>query len=83
LSVRASSGSDVCGRVDDHVGRHPAHRFGQAGQVGEIAAQAAGVGCRVEVQRHQFAQHRQAALQLPSDLAAAAEQQYLHVVTCS
>ena len=62
-------------RIDDDVRLDLEHRFGQTSQIGKITAQP-GVAGRTE--RHQFAQWRQAALQLPANLSVLAEKQDFH-----
>jgi len=73
----------VGGGVDDHVWPHAAHRLGQTGKVAKVAAQSTRVARCIKVQGHQFTQHRQAALQLPPDLATPPQKQYLHAVTAA
>jgi len=65
----------VGGGVDDDVGAQLAHRGGQAVGFAQVAAQA---GRAAAIQRHQLAQRRQTALQLPAELAVLAQQQDLH-----
>ena len=64
------------GCVDNHIRRNGSHGMGEAFQIGKAAAEF----LAVVIQRDQFAQRRQAALQLPADLAVFAEQQDLHHV---
>ena len=66
--------------IHDHIGRYTAHGVGQTLEVAEVATQAVRVGGRVEVQRHQITQHRQAALQFPPHLATSAQQENFHAV---
>jgi hypothetical protein len=73
LSRRARSG---CG-VDDHVGTQSSHGVGDARRIAEIAA----VFLAVEIQRRDLAEHGQAALQFPADLAAFAEEQDVHAAS--
>ncbi len=65
------------GGVDDDIGTHAPHRVGHLIGLAEVG----GIVGAVEVERDQFAQRRQAALQLPADLAALAQQQQLHACT--
>ena len=60
--------------IDDDVGPHGRHGVGQLLGPTEVGMQ---VGA-VEVQRDQFAQGRQAALQFPADLATLSEKEDLH-----
>ena len=69
--------SGVGGSVDDDVGAEPAHSVADAFRLAEIAA----VLLAIEVQRRHLAQHGQAALQFPADLAALAQQQDVHAAT--
>ena len=66
--------SGVRGGVDDDVRLEGAHGGGDAFGVGKVAAM---VGA-VMVQRGDVAQHGQAALQLPANLAAFTEEQDVH-----
>ena len=65
----------VGGGVDDQPRPERAHGGGQAVEVGQVATQAVLAGA---VQRHQCAQRRQRALQLPAHLAVLAQQQNVH-----
>jgi len=65
--------------IDDHVRAHRAHGLRQGLQLADVAAQRRAAA----VQGHHLAQHRQAALQLPADLARAAQQQDLHAGSCA
>jgi len=70
----------VGGGVDDHLRTQLLHRARQRFEVGQIAAQPRRVRverirARVAVEGDEFAQRRQAALQLPAHLAVFAQQQ--------
>jgi hypothetical protein len=65
----------VGGGVDDHVRCDRPHAGSQAGEIGEIAAQAA---LTFAVEGDDLTERRQAALQLPADLSALAEEQDSH-----
>ena len=66
--------SGVGGRIDDDVRRHCLHGAGQLIRPGQVAAQRG----TVAMQGRDLAHHRQAAPQLPAELAVRAEQQDLH-----
>ncbi|MNN67581.1 hypothetical protein D3C81_1832230 [compost metagenome] len=59
----------VGGGVDDYIGGAGAHGFGQARQVGQVAAVCLAAG----IQRQHLAQRGQAALQFPAYLAVLAQ----------
>ncbi len=65
----------VGGGVDDDVWLQRAHAGGDALQLAQVTAQAVLAGA---IQRDDLAQQRQAALQLPADLAVLAQQQDSH-----
>ena len=58
----------VRSRVHDDIGPHAAHRLRQRVWLAQVTAQRG----TATVQSHDITQHRQAALQLPADLAMAA-----------
>ena len=64
----------VRGRIDDHVGTQRTHGGSHAFRIRKIAT----VLGAVEVKRRDLPQHAQAALQLPSDLTALAQQKNVH-----
>ena len=67
LALRLVDGG-VCGGVDDDVRAQSAHGVGDTGGIAEVTA----VDCAVMVQGRDAAQHGEAALQLPADLAVLA-----------
>jgi hypothetical protein len=64
----------MCCGVDDDVGTQGAHGVGHGIGLGKVAAQLGAV----MAQRGHLAQHGQAALQLPADLAVLAEEEDVH-----
>ncbi len=67
----------VGGGIDDQVWLELQHRGGQCLRLRKVAAQAALRLARA-VERHQFAQRGQAALQFPAELAVLSQQQNFH-----
>ena len=66
----------VGGGVDDDVGAQRAHGVGKACGVAEVAA----VLGAVKVECGDLAQHREAALQFPADLATFAKEEDVHAL---